>query len=668
MAADRIAQIAQLQAEIADLQQALAAQGDRPVVRRTLETELATKQRALAALQGAPTAGMHGTVTNSGTLHGNAIGVNYGSAQSDEGRGNQTVNQGPQIYGPISSGRDTNIATHQTIANATAPEPAAPAPTTPPELRLWLEGQDGAALSALMVGAEALLRVGPTPGAALPDLTLQLEASGAGLEWPDGTRRTLAVGGGAVARTPRWALIPSQAGPLTLRVLVLIGGALVQQLALVVECRPSGAAVLSSNAAGAAAPLPTVAVGLALSSAPSLPTHANALTLVLDREREGFALRLIDGGSVTNCALALTDTGLSDLLAYTRTELLAIVHQDDGQGYVFQEPDLAIPTLPAEAALRRLARVGASLWQALFAGPGSSQDLLALGERLRARSQAGALHLTIAAARLPFPWALLYDRDPNAAIVPDGFWGFRHVVASLPTSGRSRPKAGDLSLGPAKGLRALVGLNLTIDQGDDPPVIPDQRQAFAELRLVAEEVTTEPALQAAIAAGTDAALIYLYCHVNSVAPGGPAVRPGEGGVPGAASSAIVLTSGGNGLTLRNLQLAAPLGPAPLLRGGPLVVLNACGSAELSPLTYEGLAPYLLDQGARAVVGTECETPIFFGAAFGVALLRAVVADRLSVGEALRATRRAFFEQQQNPLGLLYALYGSADLRVQQEQD
>ena len=217
-------------------------------------------------------------------------------------------------------------------------------------------------------------------------------------------------------------------------------------------------------------------------------------------------------------------------------------------------------------------------------------------------------------------------------------------------------------------MRALLGLNLRIDQAGEPPVLPGQRQVFAELGLAPKEVTTEPALQTAIAAGTDAALLYLYCHVNSVAPGGPAVRPGEGPLPGVASTRIVLTRAENGLSLQDLQLAAPLGPAALLRGGPLVVLNACGSAELSPLTYAGLAPYLLDLGARAVIGTECETPVYFGAAFGAALLRAVVADRLSVGEALRATRRAFFEQQHNPLGLLYALYGSADLRVQQEQD
>lgn len=244
------------------------------------------------------------------------------------------------------------------------------------------------------------------------------------------------------------------------------------------------------------------------------------------------------------------------------------------------------------------------------------------------------------------------------------------MLADVPTSGRSGPKTGDLSLGPAAGMRALVGLNLTLDKHPSVlphSVIPDQRAAIAELGLAAEEVTNEPALQAALAAGTDAALVYLYCHVNNVAPGGPAVRPGEDGRPavrpGVASTAIVLTESGNGLTLRNLQLAAPLGTAPLLRGGPLVVLNACGSAELSPLTYEGLAPYLLDQGARAVIGTECEMPIFFGAAFGRELLIAFFDSGTTIGNVLRVIRRRFVEQHGNPLGLLYALYGSADLYI-----
>jgi hypothetical protein len=632
----------------------------------------------------------------SGDVHGNITsiqqsgGVNFGSGNrigrigdvvagdkvmGDKVAGNKTVNQGPQIFGNITSGRDTNIATTQMINNAASPHPPTDPPptpaTTPPELRLWLANTDGQPLSTLAVGSEAALHLSPAPDVTLPDLDLQLEADGAGIDWPEGTRRTLKLRGGVTQRPARWILVPEQPGELTIRVLVLVEGRLAQQLALTVRCADtSEAAVLSSKAGATSAEhaLPTIAVGLTLSSVPSMPTHANALTLVFDREREGYSLRLIDGGSVTVCPIALTDTGLSDLLAEARNRLLAIVHRSEGLNNIFQQPDPTIPSPHAETALAQLAQVGAWLWQTLFAGTGSSSDALALGERLRARSQAAPLHLTIAAARLPFPWPLLYDRDPNQPITPDGFWGFRHVLASLPTSGRAGPKSGDLALGPAQELNALVGLNLRIDQHPSVvghPVIPGQRQALSQLKLKISELTTEVELRDALAAGSDAALVYLYCHVLSVTPGGAPVRPGTGSAPGVANTRIVLTEPKQALALRDLQLAAPLSRASLLCGGPLVLLNACGSAELSPLTYEGLAPYLLDLGARAVIGTECETPIYFGAAFGPALLRAVVTERLTVGEALRATRRLFLEQHHNPLGLLYALHGSSDLQVQE---
>jgi hypothetical protein len=590
----------------------------------------------------------------------------------DKVAGDKYVTVGPHFYGPISGDRDLNIGTHQTITNYDYDAPQATTPTRPhragPALGLRLEDPTGAPLASLIVGQAARLRLAVDGDrAALPVLDLQLEADGAGVDWAEGTRRPLKLRPGAKPRLPQWALVPEQAGPLMLRVLVLSGGALVQQLALSVTCQDAtSGALLSAPSIAPAAPAHSVPMGFALSSAPALPAHANSLTLAIEQEHAGYRLLLLDGGGVAlTCTLALTDHGLADLLAYARSELLAIVYTQVANAPIYLQPKLAIPQVAAEQTLARLARLGAYLWSGLFAGPGSGRDAEALGERLRAHSQAGALHLTVAAAHLPFPWPLLYDRDPGQAVVADGFWGFRHVLSTLPTSGRIGPQIFDQTLGAADALRALAGLNLAIDRHRavaPQPLIAGQRQMLADLGIAAQELNTEAALRDALAAGTEAQLLYLFCHMNSALPEQHAVKTGT--PPGVGSTRIVLTEPAQALTLRDLLLAAPLSKAPLLRGGPLVVLNACGSAELSPLTYDGLAPYLLDQGARAVVGTECETPIFFGAAFGQALLAALVRDRLPVGEALRAARRQFLEHYRNPLGLLYALYGSADLRVE----
>jgi hypothetical protein len=130
--------------------------------------------------------------------------------------------------------------------------------------------------------------------------------------------------------------------------------------------------------------------------------------------------------------------------------------------------------------------------------------------------------------------------------------------------------------------------------------------------------------------------------------------------------AIELTSRANALRLGELRQRAPAGPAPRLRNSPLVIVNACSSAESSPLSFGGLAPYLLDLGASTVVGTAVETPIRFGAAFGPALLEAVLRQGLSIGAALRETRLRFLREQNNPLGLLYGLYGNGEVRVSDE--
>lgn len=654
--------------DVVPLAEAALAQAGQADALDQLRAELRRLGRA------GPFAGATVSQTQSGGVNlgvGNTIGqvgdiVAGDKVMGDKVAGSKYVTEGPRIYGTVHGGRDINIGTHQAITNDA--RASTPPQALGPVLGLRLEDLAGAPLAALTVGQEARLRLSIDGDlAALPTLDLQLEADGAGVDWPEGARRPLRLRPGAAPRLPQWALLPEQAGPLTLRVLVLSGAALVQQLALAVMCHDDmDDALLSEPDVAPAQPLPSVPVGFALASAPALPAHANALTLAIDQERAGYRLLLLDGGGVAlTCTLALTDHGLADLLAYARSELLAIVYTQVANTYIYQQLDPAIPQSTAEHALARLARLGAYLWNGLFSGPGGGRDAEALGERLRARSQAASLHLTVAAAHLPFPWPLLYDRDLGQAIVADGFWGFRHILATLPTSGRIGPQTLDLSLGQADGLRALAGLNLTIDRhrGVAPhQLIAGQRRMLADLGIAAQELTTEAALRDALAAGSDAELLYLFCHMLSALPEQRAAKTGT--PPGVGSTRIVLTEPARALTLRDLQIAAPLSKAPLLRGGPLVVLNACGSAELSPLTYDGLAPYLLDQGARAVVGTECETPIFFGARFGQALLEALVRDRLPVGAALRAVRRQFLEQHRNPLGLLYALYGSADLRVE----
>ncbi len=114
---------------------------------------------------------------------------------------------------------------------------------------------------------------------------------------------------------------------------------------------------------------------------------------------------------------------------------------------------------------------------------------------------------------------------------------------------------------------------------------------------------------------------------------------------------------------------------------PLVFLNACqsvGGADDLRKTFN-LPKTFIERGAAAVVATACPVPDLFAATFARVfyeffLRGQEVIDQMtgkqtfipmSIGEALRATRRYFLEKHHNPLGLAYGLYSPAHYRLAQ---
>ena len=95
---------------------------------------------------------------------------------------------------------------------------------------------------------------------------------------------------------------------------------------------------------------------------------------------------------------------------------------------------------------------------------------------------------------------------------------------------------------------------------------------------------------------------------------------------------------------------------------PLVILNACLTGTMSPLYTSNWAALFWERGARGVLATEFHVPDWFAAAFIKQLYGHLLAGE-PIGESLLATRRYFCNEQNNSLGLAYALYSSPAVRI-----
>ena len=88
---------------------------------------------------------------------------------------------------------------------------------------------------------------------------------------------------------------------------------------------------------------------------------------------------------------------------------------------------------------------------------------------------------------------------------------------------------------------------------------------------------------------------------------------------------------------------------------PLVILNMCDSAQVTPSLADSFIDFFLSRGAAAVIGTECSIRPAFADFVGRELLQAAL-KHVPIGEALRKCRVEAAERK-NLLGLAYTLFG-----------
>jgi CHAT domain-containing protein len=371
----------------------------------------------------------------------------------------------------------------------------------------------------------------------------------------------------------------------------------------------------------------------------------------------GTGFQIIVAGAVTAIAtLPITLPQLDQMIAEVRQELLDIVKLEAGtQKTPVYQVKIDIPPQVNQVALQRLAMAGYRLYQQIFYGPAAGSDANLLGDRLRQMAQQDMLRIQIVSKHFMLPWAILYmadEYDPGN-IDPELFLGLKHIIEHIPLQQTMQVISSTVESRPS--LTVSLNVNTDIDQQMKSPLIANQLSDWEKIgqsgsAQVIVRKTKDEVTQALADTGTLDQILYFYCHADSKSLA-------EGGGPD--DSTLVLSNKGR-LTLKDLYVFAPT--QKILPGAPLVFINACESAELSPLFYDGFAPYFMAKGARGVIGTECKTPALFAAEWAKRFFTHFLAGK-SLGQTFLDLRQEFYYKHNNIMGLLYALYCDGDTLI-----
>lgn len=371
------------------------------------------------------------------------------------------------------------------------------------------------------------------------------------------------------------------------------------------------------------------------------------LSLVITENQEGF-LFILRGATGAVARIPITLSYLDYLLGELRGELVKIVRTTYQGERVFQK-NISIPKELYLTIIRKLARLGADLFERVFYGPAMDAQANLMGDRIRDISRDRSLIIRVFSEKFVLPWSVLYLGDnpdsPNYA----HFLGFSHIVEHVPLQPNMHVL--DEIIYVEDRIPVSLNLNTDIDLTMNYPLVKKQVQYWesqkkAGVDLVIHKSGSEVS-EALRNPKTPDQILYFYCHAisRSLGEGGPE------------KSALIFADHYE-LTLKELTR----NQRSLLQNAPLIFINACESAELSPLFYSGFVPYFMAKGARGVIGTECEIPALFAQEWAIRFFESFLTGA-PLGEIVLSLRQTFLKEYMNPLGLFYSLYVDGNTRI-----
>lgn len=384
----------------------------------------------------------------------------------------------------------------------------------------------------------------------------------------------------------------------------------------------------------------------------------------------------------------LTEGQLNDFVSRFRSALLKTVFG----------PSLLTPKMSdadRDKLLRELSELGTEIFGALFNFQAGA-DGFKLGGMIReALPDASIVQiaLTGAAQDFVFPWQILTLKPvtrPDDSVTPENLWGYRFVIEVKRLRDGTDSRA--VSARAQRPARVLYGRyqEFANEEAHYRFLQKTIEDTAGLLKLEAPPIESYKVFAEALANG-GGDLLYVYAHGHAAAPNTAIGHAFNNNLrqqiqtiketPALALSPdqvkiyqLLLTTtedtSKSALHLTNSEIAllslinevTPDNDPIQLTDAPIVFLNTCQSAQLWNAITDSFVGFFLDRGARAVLGTESTIPIVVSEVFGRSVLTEIFAGK-SLGEAVRTARQTLLVEQNNPLGLCYSIYGTADARL-----
>jgi hypothetical protein len=402
-------------------------------------------------------------------------------------------------------------------------------------------------------------------------------------------------------------------------------------------------------------------------------------TWTLDPNGEPLAFHL--GGSAN---------GVAQDLAREFIILKSMIDQTAGINGVVDAAQLAggvdvfMTSQQRDAVSESLYGIGVNLYNKLFYGASGDVPKILKSIEEVGSTTTSPLRIGFFSNGIYVPWQLLHPirTDPNFIDI-GGFWGFKYIISSIPQNeGRACGALPDKIAWPTEN-NVIYGAYRSVTPADpnNPDFVTSYAALYADsLKSTFHMARVHPAntshdfLNGIVSGRDGASSVIVYGHGHSgtnivelqaqpalpgvpPAPAMPLIVPDQNGAHIDFSQSDLLTSGAfERATVREDHTV------PYLRSHPLVFLNGCetGTAGIDSTNENSFPGMFLDLGASSVIATEAPVWDKFGLGFSNELIALLSAGE-SLGDALFDIRRKYLKVANNPLGLIYTLYGNPNV-------